>query len=194
MMDQSAAIQPLRIMPVPPGDRAAVQPFPASPIAPLNGQYTAESREAARDLWAWVYGRSFTTTAERTGVSLRTLHAWAKAERWRERYEEERADLAPDDVRFFVALGLGNDAMAARDYLGAVARGELPGDKLRILASTSVLDRAGFAPVHFSQAELNQERQRRGRQQDDALDPAAIAAMSQEERRVLLRRYDEGER
>ena len=193
-MDKLAALPPLRVVPAPPGDRAAVQPSPATAIAPVNGQYTAASREAARELWGWVYGRSFTTTAERTGVSLRTLHAWAKTERWRERYEEERADLAPADVRFFVALGLGNDAMAARDYLGAVARGELPGDKLRLLASTSVLDRAGFAPIHFSQADLNQERQRRTRQASAGLDPAAVAALPTEERRALLRRYEEGER
>ena len=188
-MDQPAApVVPLRAVPPPAADRATAEPDANLLILPINGVFTDESRRHAYESWAWLCGRAFAETSRRTGVPLRTLHHWAKTEGWRERYEQERADLAPVDVRYWVALGLGNDAMAARDYLGAVARGELPGDKLRLLAATSVLDRAGFAPIHFSQAELNQERRRREQQHDDAMAPEQVAALSPEERRAALHR------
>ena len=151
MVDHAAAHSALRALPTPPGGCATVQPRSSHVIAPVAGVYSPESRELAYELWAWTYGRVFATTAEQTGVSLRTLHAWAKAGRWRERHEGERADLAPEDARYLVALGLGTDAMAARDYLGAVARGDAPPNKDRQAACVAILDRAGFAPIHFSQ-------------------------------------------
>ena len=150
-MDQPAPQPAPQALPPAAPDRAAVQPHAGATIAPVAGVYTAESRELAFELWAWTYGRVFATTAEQTGISLRTLHAWAKAGRWRERFEEERAELAPADQRYVVALGLGADAIAARDFLGAVARGDAPPNKDRQAACVAILDRAGFAPIHFSQ-------------------------------------------
>ena len=191
-MDQpDSAPVPLRSVRPPAPDRATPEPDPALLLAPINGAYTPESRARAYDSWAWLCGRSFAETSRRTGVPLRTLHYWAKAEGWRERYEGERADLAPEDVRYWVAVGLGNDAMAARDYLGAVARGELPGDKLRLLAATAVLDRAGFAPNHFSAADLNRLRAERERGAE-SFDQAAFDAMSEQDQIAWLHERQRG--
>ena len=190
MLDHATApVVPLRPVSAPPAEDAAVQAAPTALIAPVAGVYTAESRALAYDLWAWTYGRSFARTADETGVSLRTLHSWAKADRWRERHEEERSELSPEHHRYIVALGLGADAIAARDYLGAVARGDEPPNKDRQAACIAILDRAGFAPIHYSQADLNRERTRRDRDEDEVTQEQ-IDRMSVEE----LRDYSERRR
>ncbi len=160
----------------------------------VNGVRTPDAeRDRAYDQWAWVHGRNLTKTAATLGIPYRTLHNWARAGRWRERYELERAELAPEDQRYAVALALGNAATRAVERLNALLELDRPltkqeKDESAVLFGT--LDRAGFSPIHYSEADLNRQRTRRAHDEADEVTQEQIDQMSVEE----LRAYSERRR
>ena len=106
-------------------------------------------RDRAYTYWAWSAERSYPVAAKALGLDRGTLREWAKLDDWAIRYQHDRADIVPANIRATVALSLGNDAPAAADYLGKVAAGDLPGDRYRIQACLAILDRVGFAVIHL---------------------------------------------
>ena len=203
MADQLAAAPSLHVLP-PPAEDAATPPPPTG--APLVPAVVDGDAETAYQLWAWECDQNAAEVARRLSLPERTVQRWAKDGGWRTRLDRERKELAgrtwravevaligvaPEIVKRLHGIAMGKgDTKRVRLKDGTLADVELPIPyQAQVVAANSLLDRFGL-----SAANAPRERPADPRGDEDTLDPAKVAAMSQEERRAILRRYDEGDR
>lgn len=124
----------------------------------LQLESTGDRETDAFQVWALLADRKPKRTSELLAehfgveVSADVIRKWAKRHAWEARAFDLAKDVAPTYVGRAYARLVGGVPEAA-GYLVDVAAGRAPADRVRVIASASVLDRVGFLPFTRKDAE-----------------------------------------
>jgi hypothetical protein len=113
---------------------------------PRGRRYSASDRESAFLMWKVAGRRSFTKTADVTGIAVNTLRSWHHEDDW-----ATRADAEDDDARKMAQVALAakivDETQKSLDTIIAIRDDKAASTRDRLNAAIYLLGISGVAPV-----------------------------------------------
>jgi hypothetical protein len=113
---------------------------------PRGRRYAALDREQAYLMWKVACRRSFTKTADVTGIAVNTLRTWHKDDGWSARAEADD-DEARKVARVALAAHVVDEVQKSLDVIIAIRDDATASTRDRLNAAVYILGISGVAPV-----------------------------------------------